>query len=35
LNRSVAATWPRMAGTIGTVVVIAVLAITDIASFYR
>ncbi|MEO8752415.1 MAG: MAPEG family protein [Casimicrobiaceae bacterium] len=35
LNHSVRATWPRMVGTIGTVIVIAVLAITDIASFFR
>ncbi|MEO8509206.1 MAG: MAPEG family protein [Betaproteobacteria bacterium] len=35
LSRSSGATWPRMAGTTLTVLVIATLAVTDIAAFFR
>lgn len=35
LSRSSGASWPRMAGTTLTVLVIAALAVTDIAAFFR
>jgi uncharacterized membrane protein YecN with MAPEG domain len=35
LSRSSGASWPRMAGTILTVLVIATLAVTNIAAFFR
>lgn len=35
LGRSSGASWPRMAGTTLTVLVIATLAVTDIAAFFR
>jgi uncharacterized membrane protein YecN with MAPEG domain len=35
LGRSSGASWPRMAGTTLTVFVIATLAVTDIAAFFR